>query len=99
MLKNNYWRRKKAKTINVINCKSFFSLLCSFNEKLNFVDENFNNKQYLLIVRYQLRYDLQQMAQINDLKLSQKAVLRHCQAQIDIVSEIISVHDILDVAE
>lgn len=74
-------------------------MLCGFNEKLNFVDENFNNKQYLLILRYQLRYDLQQMAQINDLRLSQKAVLRHCQTQIDIVSEIISVHDILDVAE
>lgn len=99
MPKNNYWRRKKAETINIINCKSFFSLLCGFNEKLNAVDKNFNNKQYLLILRYQLRYDLQQMAQIADLRASQKAVLHHCQTQINIVSDIISVHDILDIAE
>lgn len=39
------------------------------------------------------------MAQIADLRASQKAVLHHCQTQINIVSDIISVHDILDIAE
>lgn len=74
-------------------------MLSSFNEQLNFVDENYNQKQYLLIVRYQLRYIVRQMEQLNDLKTSQKHVLTKCRHQIDIVSAIIQANNILDIAE
>lgn len=74
-------------------------MLSSFNEQLNFVDENYNQKQYLLIVRYQLRYIVRQMEQLNDLKTSQKRVLTKYRHQIDIVSAIIQANNILDIAE
>ena len=74
-------------------------MLSSFNEQLNFIDENYDQKQYLLIVRYQLRYIVRQMEQLNDLRHSQKQVLTKCRHQIEIVSAIIKAHDILDIAE
>lgn len=74
-------------------------MLSSFNEQLNFVDENYDQKQYLLIVRYQLRYIVRQMEQLSDLRHSQKQVLTKCRHQIEIVSAIIKAHDILDIAE
>ena len=78
--------------INVIDCHQFFSLLKGFNEELKLIDENYNQREYLLIVRYQLRYSLNQMQQLTRLSNQQKQTILKCKHHLHNLNALIDYH-------
>lgn len=75
--------------INVIDCHQFFSLLKGFNEELKLIDENYDQREYLLIVRYQLRYSLHQMQNLTHLSNQQKQTIIKCETHLNNLNKLI----------
>lgn len=78
--------------INVIDCHQFFSLLKGFNEELKLIDENYDQREYLLIVRYQLRYSLHQMQNLTHLSNQQKQTIIKCETHLNNLNKLIDYH-------